>query len=154
LWGQAVVVSGEDVVEVDGHVCFECFVGFAAGFVDFFEHSHCHAQPGLSRGSGHQIRHRRERVEQHALAGSRHVAEQAAFDRVAPLTSEYGRAVGRVMSHSDAQPHFVDQLLQVLFENVSPAAVAPATVAQQQKFIHRRVQVPRAGSASLFSFFR
>ncbi|MDA1252727.1 MAG: hypothetical protein O2820_26325 [Planctomycetota bacterium] len=44
----SVVVSGEKVVEFDGHVGFEGIAGFAAGFVQFFKDSDLDAQAGLS----------------------------------------------------------------------------------------------------------
>ena len=60
----------------------------------------------------HQVFNQFERSEDHALAGSSNVREKAMFNRVVFGT------VGRIMGDTDFETDFVDQVLEVSFENV------------------------------------
>ena len=47
------------------------------------------------------------------------------------------------MGDSNVHTELVDQLLQILFEDVSPAAITPAAIADQQHLADSGVQTPR-----------
>ena len=83
-------------------------------------------QAGAGRNAAQALPHNLERAKDQAGPGPRDMRKQTMFDRVVL------RAIGRIVGHANRNAERVDQPLQILFEDVMPAIVAAAAVAQQQ----------------------
>ena len=117
---------GQELVKNDAHIFFEIISYLATSVIDFVNDMNESLQASLGVGFFHQLFNQFNRGEDHALAGASKVREKAMFNRVVFGT------VGRIMGDTDFETDFVDQVLEVSFENVMPGTITPSPVTQDQ----------------------
>ena len=116
----------EDRVKDDWHVLFEGIAHLPTRLVQFVHNPDRDCESLLCLRLLDQSQHRVQGIEHDTLAGSGHVAEQAAFDRI-----ELG-AVRRIVRYTDGDTHVVGDTLEVFLEQMFVRAVTPSAITQEQ----------------------
>ena len=97
---------------MEWQIGFEVVGDPSAGFVDAADDVDRGLEAGGGRGFAHQADHGIQGIKEHSLAGAADMGKEAAFDGVVL------GAVAWVVGHADGEPQFIDEALQVLFEQV------------------------------------
>ena len=121
-----VVPLRQVLVKDDGHVVFEARGYLPPSLIDLIDDLYGDVQSLTRVGLFHKLFDQVNTGEDHTLTSPCDMREQAMLDWVV-LGSIWG-----IVSNSYFDPEFIDQLLEVLLEDVMPAAVAPTTVTQEQ----------------------
>ena len=108
----SIIPLRQEVVKDNPHVLQEVGSYLAAGLIDFInDMNKCH-QPGLGVSFFHQFFDQFDGSEDHPLAGTGNMGEQAMFNGV-PLG-----AIRRIMGDADFDPDLISQGLEIGFEDV------------------------------------